>query len=75
MIQRLSRDVNKYVGAGVLGGTSHLYQLAAGGDLTPAVTGHFFAPLYTADAGVESRNTVVEANVSPGCSTVDGKLG
>jgi N4-bis(aminopropyl)spermidine synthase len=76
VIQRLSRDFNEYVGAGVLGGTSHLYHLAAGGDLTPAVTGDFFAPLYTADDdGIESRNTVVEANVSPGCSTVDGKLG
>ena len=49
MIQRLTRDFNEYVGAGVLGGTSHLYHLAATGELTPAVTGDFAAPLYTAD--------------------------
>lgn len=49
VIQRLSRDFNEYVGAGVLGGTSHLYHLAATDALTPAVTGNFGEPLYTAD--------------------------
>jgi predicted methyltransferase len=49
VIQRLSRDFNEYVGAGVLGGTSHLYHLAATGELAPAVTGTFGAPLYTAE--------------------------
>ena len=39
VIQRLSRDFNEYVGAGVLGGTSHLYHLAATDELAPAVTG------------------------------------
>ena len=48
VIQRLSRDFNEYVGAGVLGGTSHLYHLAATGRLTPTVTGTFAGPLYTA---------------------------
>ena len=48
VIQRLSRDFNEYVGAGVLGGTSHLYHLAATDELTPVVTGTFAAPLYTA---------------------------
>ena len=33
VIQRLSRDFNEYVGAGVLGGTSHLYHLAATDEL------------------------------------------
>ena len=49
VIQRLSRDFNEYVGAGVLGGTSHLYHLAATDALAPAFTGTFTASLYTAD--------------------------
>ena len=49
VIQRLTRDFNDYVGAGVLGGTSHLYHLVATGELAPAVTGAFAGPLYTAD--------------------------
>ena len=49
VIQRLTRDFNEYVGAGVLGGTSHLYHLAATDALAPAVTGTFAGPLYTAD--------------------------
>ena len=48
VIQRISRDFNEYVGAGVLGGTSHLYHLAATGGLAPADRGTFVAPLYTA---------------------------
>lgn len=48
VIQRLSRDFNEYVGAGVLGGTSHLYHLAATDELRPAVNGTFLEPLYTA---------------------------
>lgn len=49
VIQSLTRDFNDYVGAGVLGGTSHLYHLAAAGPLTPAIAGTFTAPLFTAD--------------------------
>ena len=49
VIHGLSRDFNEYVGAGVLGGTSHLYHLAATDALAPAVTGAFEGPLYTAD--------------------------
>ena len=48
VIQSLSRDFNEYVGAGVLGGTSHLYHLAATAELAPAVIGTFAGPLYTA---------------------------
>jgi predicted methyltransferase len=50
VIRQLARDFNEYVGAGVLGGTSHLYELAATSELRPAVTGRFEGPLYTADA-------------------------
>ena len=56
-IRRLTRDFNEYVGAGVLGGTSHLYHLAATRKRRPAVTGAFGAPLYTAD--VKDRGPTV----------------
>ena len=49
VIRELTRDFNVYVGAGVIGGTSHLYHLAAPGPLRPRVTGAFGGPLYTAD--------------------------
>ena len=49
VIQNISRDFNEYVGAGVLGGTSHLYHLAATGELTFGSPGSFAGPLYTAD--------------------------
>jgi len=49
VIQQLTRDFNDYVGAGVLGGTSHLYHLAATDELASVVTGTFAGPLYTAD--------------------------
>jgi N4-bis(aminopropyl)spermidine synthase len=53
VIRRLVRDFNGYVGAGVLGGTSHLYHLGATRMLRPSVTGRFDAPLYTADVSSE----------------------
>jgi predicted methyltransferase len=49
VIESLRRDFNEYVGAGVLGGTSHLYHLAAAEQPTPAVTGTFAGPLFTAE--------------------------
>ncbi len=49
VIQSLTRDFNEYIGAGVLGGTSHLYHLVAADQLTPAVAGAHETPLYTAD--------------------------
>jgi predicted methyltransferase len=48
-IQMLVRDFNRYVGAGVLGGTSHLYHLKATRALRPPVAGAFEGPLYTAE--------------------------
>ena len=50
VIRRFDRDFNEYLGAGVLGGTSHLYHLRATGEHRPLVTGTFDAPLYTASA-------------------------
>ena len=49
VIQNISRDFNEYVGAGVLGGTSHLYHLAATGELTVGPPASVAGPLYTAD--------------------------
>ncbi len=49
VIHNVSRDFNEYVGAGVLGGTSHLFHLAAAGGLTVGPPGSFAGPLYTAD--------------------------
>lgn len=49
VIRSLVRDFNEYVGAGVLGGTSHLYHLGATRQVRPAVTGWFGEPLYTAN--------------------------
>ncbi len=49
LIKRLVRDFNEYVGAGVLGGTSHLYHLTATGELRPAIAGRFDGALYTAE--------------------------
>ncbi len=47
--RRLVRDFNEYVGAGVLGGTSHMYELEATSELRPSVTNTFDGPIYTAD--------------------------
>jgi N4-bis(aminopropyl)spermidine synthase len=48
-VRRLLRDFNEYVGAGVLGGTSHVYHLVATRELRPLVAGRYEGPLYTAD--------------------------
>jgi N4-bis(aminopropyl)spermidine synthase len=50
VIRSLAVDFNRYVGAGVLGGTSHLYQLSATSELRPLVSGAFRGPLYTAES-------------------------
>jgi len=49
VIRSLTRDFNEYVGAGVIGGTSHLYHLTASEETRPLV-GEFPGALYTADA-------------------------
>ena len=49
VIQNISRDFNEYVGAGVLGGTSHLYHLAATGEPAAGPPVSVTGPLYTAD--------------------------
>jgi predicted methyltransferase len=49
-IRRLVRDFNEYVGAGVLGGTSHLYELVATSELRTPPARRFEGAIYTADA-------------------------
>jgi predicted methyltransferase len=53
VIRRLERDFNEYVGAGALGGTSHLYHLTATPELRPLVAGRYGGPLYTAEVGTD----------------------
>jgi predicted methyltransferase len=48
-VQRLVRNFNDYVGAGALGGTSHLYHLATTSELRPLIAGPHTGPLYTGD--------------------------
>jgi len=48
-VQRLIRNFNDYVGAGSLGGTSHLYHLAATPALRPGPEARDDGPLYTGD--------------------------
>jgi N4-bis(aminopropyl)spermidine synthase len=57
VIRRLVQDFNEYVGAGVLGGTSHLYHLRATRELRPSVTGWFDQPLYTAEVQLAGEAT------------------
>jgi predicted methyltransferase/DNA-directed RNA polymerase subunit RPC12/RpoP len=49
LVRRLARNFNEYLGAGALGGTSHLYHLAATTELRPLVVGRYDGPLYTGD--------------------------
>jgi predicted methyltransferase len=49
VVRRLTPNFNEYLGAGALGGTSHLYHLATTPQLRPLVEGRYDGPLYTAD--------------------------
>ena len=69
-IRSLVRDFNEYVGAGVLGGTSHLYHLTATPALRPVVTGRFDGPFYTADATSHSPSSVCRVAGSSPLSSV-----
>jgi N4-bis(aminopropyl)spermidine synthase len=48
-VRSLSPNFNSYVGAGVLGGTSHLYHLRSTAAAQPLITGRYDGSLYTAD--------------------------
>jgi predicted methyltransferase len=65
-IRGLVRDFNEYVGAGVLGGTSHLYHLVATSDLQRTAARRFDGALYTGEPATSSaeRPTVPESTRS-----------
>jgi predicted methyltransferase len=86
-VQRLIRNFNDYVGAGSLGGTSHLYHLAATPELRPGTDARYDGPLYTGDlrdparryrctsCGAEERTgrgRTVEALRAQGCARCGG---
>jgi predicted methyltransferase len=48
-IRSLAPGFNSYLGAGILGGTSHLYHLRSTAASAPTVDGSYPGPLYTAD--------------------------
>jgi predicted methyltransferase len=50
VVRSLVRNFNEYVGAGILGGTSHLYHLTTTAATAPAVDAAYAGPLYTGDA-------------------------
>jgi len=57
-IHRMVRNFNDYVGAGALGGASHLYHLVAGSRPAPSIAGDFAAPLYTGEVRTTARTYV-----------------
>jgi N4-bis(aminopropyl)spermidine synthase len=48
-VRSLTPNFNEYLGAGVLGGTSHLYHLRSTAAAEPLITGEYDGSLYTAD--------------------------
>ncbi|HEX9065124.1 MAG TPA: bis-aminopropyl spermidine synthase family protein [Streptosporangiaceae bacterium] len=48
-VRSLAPHFNTYSGAGILGGTSHLYHLRSTEETTPLIEGAYQGPLYTAD--------------------------
>jgi predicted methyltransferase len=54
--KQLVRDFNEYVGAGTLGGVSHLYHLMSTREVRPLVTGSYDGPLYTREARTARRD-------------------
>jgi predicted methyltransferase len=54
-VRRLVRNFNDYLGAGVLGGRSHLYHLVTTRELRPLIEGRYDGLLYTADNRARRR--------------------
>jgi predicted methyltransferase len=65
-VRSLTPNFNEYVGAGVLGGTSHLYHLRSTAAASPLITGRYDGALYTAD----SRAAVLRPYKCAGCAAV-----
>jgi predicted methyltransferase/DNA-directed RNA polymerase subunit RPC12/RpoP len=56
VVRGLVRNFNEYLGAGVLGGTSHLYHLRTTSTARPLVARRHTGPLYTGDFRVAARS-------------------
>ena len=65
-VRALLPNFNSYAGAGVLGGTSHLYHLRTTAALAPLIAGDYSGPLYTADM----RAAVTRPYRCAGCAAV-----
>jgi N4-bis(aminopropyl)spermidine synthase len=65
-VRSLTPNFNEYAGAGVLGGTSHLYHLRSTAAARPLITGAHEGPLYTAD----SRAAALRPYRCAGCAAV-----
>jgi len=53
VIRSLTPNFNSYVGAGILGSSSHLYHLRSTEQTAPLTDGDYAGPLYTADTRTE----------------------
>jgi N4-bis(aminopropyl)spermidine synthase len=49
VVKALTPNFNSYLGAGILAGSSHLYELRSTDETAPLVDGDYDGPLYTAD--------------------------
>lgn len=65
-VRSLTPNFNSYIGAGILGGTSHLYHLRSTAAARPLITGIHDGALYTAD----SRAAVLRPYRCAGCAAV-----
>ena len=54
-VQAMHRSFNEYVGAGIIGGTSHLQYLTTTARTAPVVDGVYTGPMYTADRRTAQR--------------------
>jgi hypothetical protein len=66
VVRSLTPNFNEYAGAGVIGGTSHLYHLRTTEAARPLITGAYDGPLYTAD----SRSAALRPYRCAGCAAV-----
>jgi predicted methyltransferase len=53
VVRSVTPNFNRYVGAGILAGTSHLYHLRSGAETAPLIEDEYVGPLYTADSRAE----------------------
>ena len=62
VVRSVTPNFNRYVGAGILAGTSHLYHLRSSEETTPLIEDEYAGPLYTADSRAEQSRPYRCAN-------------